>query len=414
MRSGSLSRRPTEWRGGNTPPSPAPTGAWTLLGAAAIAQVGISFVDQGLPALTGFVKEGLALSAFQATLLTSTLITGRFLAAYAAGRVADRVGERTLLIWGCAGTGVFVGAAAASPLRLLFVFLFLAGVASSAATPAGGRLIVSAFPRTRHGLALGLRQAAVPVGGLFAAALLPWFAHAGGWRLSVALAGAGAAIAAVPLLLVRTRPRTEPRSPSRLAHTVHRDRTIVLLSVWGCIFVSGQFALLTFLALDFEQRFGISLVAASLYVALVQGAGVAGRVGWGFVSDRMLSRGRKPLLLTLTVVGVAGPAALFAVPDSAPTGVLVAIVVLAGLGCIGFQGLMVAMLADAAGPERVGAATGYATTLLLISIAVTPPLYGLLADVTGSYRVVWGVLAAVLALAAIPAAAIRERAPLPG
>lgn len=413
MRTRSPSRRRADAsEGGTLEPAPRlPSGAWSLLGAAAVAQVGISFVDQGLPTLTGFVKEDLDLSAFQAALVPSAFVAGRFLAAYAAGRAADRVGERIVLLWGCAATGILVGLAAALPLALLLAVLALAGVASSAATPAGGRLVVAAFPRSRHGLALGIRQAAVPVGGLVAAAALPVSAHAGGWRVSLAVAGAGAALATVPLSLVRTQPRASRARPPRTAHTVHRDRSILLLSVWGCLFVSGQYALLTFLALDFEQRFGMSLVAGSLFVAVAQTAGVAGRIGWGVVSDRLLSLGRKPLMFALTGVGFLGAAALFALPHSTPIGVLVAVVALAGLGCIGFQGLMFAMLADAAGVERVGAASGYATTLLLFSIAVTPPLYGLLADVTGTYRAVWGVLAIVLALAAIPAAGVRERLP---
>ena len=43
------------------------------------------------------------------------------------------------------------------------------------------------------------------------------------------------------------------------------------------------------------------------------------------------------------------------------------------------------------------------------AIAASPPLYGLVADQTGSYRSIWLVLAAVLAVALVPAALVHER-----
>ncbi|MGI8421276.1 MAG: hypothetical protein ACR2MU_03295, partial [Gaiellaceae bacterium] len=80
----------------------------------------------------------------------------------------------------------------------------------------------------------------------------------------------------------------------------------------------------------------------------------------------------------------------------------------AGLGVIGFQGLWVTMVAETAGPERVGAATGFAITFVTAAIALSPPLYGLVADAAGTYRALWAVLAGVLTLAFVPALLIRE------
>ena len=84
----------------------------------------------------------------------------------------------------------------------------------------------------------------------------------------------------------------------------------------------------------------------------------------------------------------------------------------AGFALIGYQGLFITLLAEMAGPRRVGAATGFAVTFVQSSIALTPPLYGLVADVSGSYRTVWAVLVVALLLALVPAALIREREPL--
>jgi predicted MFS family arabinose efflux permease len=66
------------------------------------------------------------------------------------------------------------------------------------------------------------------------------------------------------------------------------------------------------------------------------------------------------------------------------------------------------MVAEAAGPARVGAATGFAVTFVTIAIACTAPVYGLVADLAGSYRAIWAALSLVLALAFVPASLVRE------
>src|SRR5207244_7694641 len=124
----------------------------------------------------------------------------------------DRIGERTVLVAGGVVSGALVALAAATPLPGLLALFVLAGIASAASTPAGGRLVLVAFPRRRRGLALGLRQTGIPIGGLIAASVLPWIAHAWGWRWGLGLAGVVAAAAGVPLVLAAAeRIRSEER-----------------------------------------------------------------------------------------------------------------------------------------------------------------------------------------------------------
>jgi MFS family permease len=367
-------------------------------------------IDQGIPTLTGFIKSDLGLSATTAGLVVSSFAFGKIFGAYAAGRAADRIGERRVLFVGGLATAGLVVLAAMSPLPALLALLVLAGAFGASSTPAGGRLVLLAFPRNRHGLALGIRQTGIPLGGLVAAGLLPWLAHRADWRWSLVLAAGVAVAALVPLALTSTDRVAEESTPAKpLEAAPVRDRNVGLLTVWGCLVVSGQYALLAFLALDLHRSAGYGLAAASLFVVVANVSGVLGRIAWGAVSDRVLSRGRKPLLLVLTAVGLLGALLLFATPRSAPTGVLVAVAAVAGLALIGYQGLWVTMIAESAGPRRVGSATGFAITFVTISIAASPPFYGLVADATGSYRAIWGALSGVLALAFIPAALVHER-----
>ena len=385
--------------------------AWLVLGAALLSQVGISVTEQGIPTLTGFIKDDLGLSAATVGLTISSFTAGRVLGSYAAGVTADRVGERRVLVIGGLATGALVAVAVTLPLPGLLVMLLFAGVASAASTPAGGRLVLLAFPRTRRGFALGVRQTGIPIGGLIAAVLLPWIAHLHGWRWSLAAAAAITALTVVPLALAGADrwEDDEPVQPQRDVNPL-RDPTIRLLTIWGCLLVGGQYSLIAFLALDLHQSAGLTLAAASLLVAVAQLSGIVGRIAWGAISDRHLAHGRKPLLLALTAAAVGAALLLLAVPRSSPVGIFVVVAALAGFAMIGFQGLWITMVTEAGGPSRAGAATGFGITFIAASIMISPPLYGLVADVAGSYRAIWAAAAIVLALAFIPASLIHEPA----
>ena len=54
------------------------------------------------------------------------------------------------------------------------------------------------------------------------------------------------------------------------------DRTV--LTIWGCLLVTGQYALIAFLALDLHTDGGLTLATAFLLVAVCQASGIVGRV----------------------------------------------------------------------------------------------------------------------------------------
>jgi MFS family permease len=385
---------------------------WWLLGVAVIAQAGFSVIEQGIPLLAGFIRADLGLSATGVGLAVSSFAVGKILGSYLAGMAADAFGERRMLVAGGLASAMLIILAAVLPTPLPFALFALAGMAGAPAAPAGSRLVMTAFSRRRYGLALGLRQAGVPIGGLVAAAILPWVAQTWSWRWSLVVACALTSASVVPLTL-----RSSVDRSSRFAVLARAadgggppaDRAAIrLLTLWGCLLVSGQFVVITFLGPDLHERIGLSLASASLVVAATFVMGIVGRVGWGILSDRMLARGRKWLLVLLTVLAFCSTLLLLVLPASVPVAAFVVAAAFAGLALLGYQGVWHTMIAEAAGPERVGKATGFAVTFVLVAIALTPPLFGAVADLAGTFRAVWAALAIVLAAALIPALALTE------
>jgi hypothetical protein len=108
------------------------------------------------------------------------------------------------------------------------------------------------------------------------------------------------------------------------------------------------------------------------------------------------------VLLTLTGTSLLATILLLLLPSGAPILAVMVVTVLVGVTLIGFQGVWMAMLAEAAGPARVGAATGFALTFTIAAITLSPPLYGLAADLGGTYSAVWIALSIVIGLAFVP------------
>ncbi len=162
---------------------------WRALGAALSAQTAVSLCEQGIPTVIGFIKHDLALSAGAAGALLADIPTGRILGSYAAGRAVDRVGERRILVSGAMAVGTLVVLAALTPLAWLILLFLMIGAFAGTATPAGAKMVLQSFPERSRGLAMGIRQAGVPLGGLLAAVALPWLAGAWNWRASLVAAG---------------------------------------------------------------------------------------------------------------------------------------------------------------------------------------------------------------------------------
>lgn len=390
--------------------------AWRAMGAALLAQTTISIVDQGFPTLTPFIRDQLGLSTGVAALVVASVALGRVAGSYQAGRAVDAIGERVVLVGGCVGIGALVLVASAPvPLAAAIPCFVGAGVCAATATPAGGKIVLVAFRRRRRGLAMGIRQMGIPVGGLVAALLLPPLAATWGWRTGLAVAGAVAlagSAGTIALLGRHTRSgETLPGSarPRPTWRTIAQDRDVLLLTVWGCLLVSGQFATIAFLALYCNELDGTSVANASGLVVIAQVGGVLGRVLWGGVSDSLARGRRKPLLVAITCAGATTALSLALLPRNAPYLAIGGCALAAGLSLIGWQGLWMTAISELAGPVRVGAISGFGLTFVAAATAVAAPFYGSIADVSGTLRATWLVLAIVILAALVPLAMLDER-----
>jgi MFS family permease len=382
-----------------------------ILAAAVVAQAGISFAEQGVPTIGVFVKRDLALSATAAGAVVSALGVGRIVGFYAAGIAVDRRGERRVLFVGALGAGTCIAAAAAFHYAGLLAALTVAGLFLATATPAGGKLVFTAFRPERRALAMAIRQAGVPIGGVCAAAVLPGVAGILDWRWSLVVAGAVSALGGLgAVALAGLGPQVEAGArPASRSVGPFLERELLLVTTWASILVVAQYVVLTFFAIDAHGRARLSAGTAATLILVVQAAGIAGRVFWGSLADRFPAFGVRRLFAAVSGVAFAS-ALLLAVLPAHDLLTFVLVGTLAGVSINSWQGLYLWRLTELAGADRAGAAAGFGLTFLAVSFTLAPPAYGAIADAFGTLRATWLALAATLAVGGIVTSFFRVSA----
>ncbi len=389
---------------------------WLMLSIALLAQITVSVVTQGVPTLAPFLQADLGLTRGQVGLFNSAVTAGSLVSMLAAGWVVDVQGERAALIWGNLIVGVFCFAVTWTHSFLAaLVVLFAAGLGASFPTPAGSKAVMTWFPVAKRGMAMGVRQTGIPIGGALAAAVLPTISVVAGWRTAIAVSGTACFFAAgVCWLTYRTHDgatrgvsSTARKKPAQLREVLTQD--VVLLGLAGALLPLGQFVLLTYLALYLKETQGILVTTTATLLVCAQITGASGRVLWGVWSDRWFRQHRKPALVWASVFSTGGSLVLGWLPQGAPFWVIGVIVLFYSFNTIGWHGSWIAMLAEIAGPDKQGRTLGMAMTIMYPGIIALPPLFGLFVDYTHSWQWAWTVLAGVLALGTALVLLVKEQ-----
>jgi sugar phosphate permease len=380
-----------------------------MLAVALAAQVGCSYVHQGLAALAPLFQAEWTLSRAEVGGVISAMNWGSLLAAVFAGQLVDRLGERPMLVAGPLGVGLLALGASLSPTPLVLgVCLGAAGAFLAANSPAGAKAMVAWFPPRQRGLAMGLRQMAVPLAGALAAATLPWLAAVWGWRGALVAGGLLALAAALAALAGYRDPPATGTAPAAggwaAIPQLLADRSLVATLLLGPVLVAGQWSVVSYLGLYLYERFGWPVAVAASFLALAQVGGVVGRIGLGIISDTLARGRRKPVLAAVPPLGAFSLGVLALLPPTTPPPLVGVVALALGATVIGWNGVHLLYLTEQAGPQRAGTALGLALLLIFSSGVVVPPLFGSLVDRLDSYQPVWLLLAAVLlgALGLVP------------
>jgi len=364
---------------------------WIILAVGVGAQTAVSAVRQGIPSLTPTLRSEFGLSLMEVGVVLAAVGVGIVLTLIPWGALADRIGERPVIAVGLTGAGVALGGAAFAPsYGWLLVALVVGGMFGASATGASGRAVMGWFDRGERGMALGIRQTGVPLGGGLAALGLPLLVMV--WDLRIALASLGvgclAAAAAAGRWMREAPPLPAWRPPPPAAPPPLRDRRLWRLATGSGLLVVAQAGLLGFIVLFLHDERGFSpAAAAAVLAALYAGGGVA-RVLAGRWSDRVDERIQpvRRLAAASSVLLLAAVAL-----SSAPDVVLLPALAAAGVLAASWNGLSFTAAAELSGRERAGTAMSVQNTVLSAMGAAAPVVFAAFVSVT-SWPAGWAML----------------------
>ncbi|CAD6530835.1 putative MFS-type transporter [Paraburkholderia kirstenboschensis] len=424
---------------------------WKVLGVGFAANASFSAAFSGIPTTAVYLRSGYHLDNEGLGLVLGMLGLGIAVSELPWGLLTDRWGDRRVLLLGLlstaaalAGLALFAAPSGSHVPRLttLALGLLLVGLLGGSVNGSSGRAVMAWFREGERGLAMSIRQTAVPAGGGLGALLLPALATRFGFVSVYAVLALGCAITAGFAWRWLHEPTYVDNGGVRGGHvgggcgangangisgTHARSRSPLSdVSIWRVALGAGalcvpQLAVITF-GTVFLHDFGrAGVLTISIAMAAVQAGAAIARVWSGRWTDQRGNRRaymRGCSLLTAVLFAalalMSGVAGMQHTATTVMTTILAPMMVLGGVSASAWHGVAFTELATLAGTNRAGTALAIGNTCVFITLFLTPlaipPLLSL-----GSWPMVWAVASscALIALPVFPRALRGDSARVP-
>lgn len=320
------------------------------------------------------------------------------------GALCDRLRPLGLMAAGGAALGLVLWADSyiASPWQLYLGFGVFTAIAVAAAGWIPAIVQVQRDFQDKLGLALGIVSSGVGLGMLLVVPLTQLLIDAYGWRAAFRVLAAICVLWIVPSSLVVLRRAPTPRrapQPAATAQQRHSSTSTLAEAMRGApfwlMFAAYFFGNVCSQMLHVHQvaylvDLGVSAIIAASVVGVVGASSIAGKIGGGWLSDRM----ERELVylggITIMLASVAALAMLTAAPAA---WAIYGYAVLFGVGYSATASLIPAMVSDRFGGRHFGAIVGAGLMGSAVGSALGPWMAGYLFDRTGSYMLAFAIAA---------------------
>ena len=319
------------------------------------------------------------------------------------GSLMDRISVRLLLGVGTAliVAGYVALSFATSFTQVLVIFALFMAPVNILLGPMSATVLLSRWFVKRRGTALGIDISGVALGGFVYPPVTQLLLDHFHWREALRLLALILALTTVPAVLaVVDHPsqrglhpdgaesgeegkRDEAETAVFSARELIGDPAFWILGAVCAVIMSGMLGMVTnLMPLAIDQ--GVSATAAALLISVYAGGGFIAKLGFAAIADRLNPR-------TLIFLSLTGFASGMACMIGAELGYAM---IFLGVGLIGlFGGIMVPMqgllIPRIFGQKVVGRVSGTLNLLVLSALLATPPIFGLIFDLTGNYDAIF-------------------------
>jgi MFS family permease len=328
------------------------------------------------------------------------------------GWLLDRVEARIVMTFGAISAGIALLIASRShsfaPLIAAYVLL---GVGLSAATVPPSAFVIANWFEARRGVAMGIALSGVSAGVMVATLVTNYVIQTRGWRAAYVVLGVPIILLLVPaiILVVRSRPPgTEKMTVAQGANLLEgfeilegiRTRSFWMLVVANlCLAVAAGGTGVHLIA--YLLGTGYKANTAALAMSLLFGLAAFGKLGMGYIADRISAR------LALGFDFAAGVLAFVLVLSVARVFSLVLFILVAGVAIYAPVVLVPLLVAESLGRRRYGVLSAFTAIAFTLGQAVGPVVAGRIFDMTGSYRGAFELFIVLNAIAAVAAFACQ-------
>jgi ACS family hexuronate transporter-like MFS transporter len=373
---------------------------WWILGILFSLHVLTSVGQFSIPPLLPFIKKELGLNYTEVGVFTSSFYLGTALSATFVGWAVDCLGIKRMVILGSSIMGASMLIAGWMPsFGLVMLFLVFSGIAYSTISPSTNKATMYWFHERLRATAMGIKQTGINGGGFLAAFIIPPLALSFSWRIALSVGSVLVVLGGIIMFIFyrEVDPQTQcQRAMSEWKAQIKQivsNRNILVLGLEGFFRIGVQNAFLAYLILYLQKVIQASVVTAGLFFALTHASAAAGRIAWGLVSDRIFGGQRKKVYVVIAWIAGLLLILLGSLTPDTPIWVVALIVALLGFTAVGHQGVGLSFVAEAAGKEFTGTASGFNQTFYFSGIVLMAPLFGLMVDAFGTYSYAWTVLA---------------------
>ena len=389
---------------------------WVILGVLWITYIVVFLNRLSVGPLAPFFKDDLSITSTKVGLVMSAASLGYMLTIFPIGWVVDRIGARWPLAIGemIAGTCMIALFFVTSYIWLL-ILMFATGFGCGFLLPSTSQGVIAWFPLRERATVMGLKQTAVNIGGIITAATLPTVALTLGWRYGFLFLGILAIVIGFTAFILYKEPPIASSNPDASVAgdmavpllEILRSREIWLLAFCGLCLGWVEMALIAHLVLYLKEVLLFGVVSAGGLLAITEAAGALARPGSGFLSDRVFGGSRKQVFLLIAatasimcfILALFGPSLSWA---------LYPVLLMLGMGGIGFGGIHLTLMSEFGGRRGAGKAVGLGGMITLAGCSLGPFFFGYIVDTSGTYKWAWLSLAFVAACCVLLLLFVRE------
>ena len=327
-----------------------------------------------------------SLSFAQVGIIRTAYSGGMALFQIPAGFIAERTGERAVLVFGTLVTAAgFVVAGLAGGFISLLAVLLVAGLGSGVQHPLASSIVSQAYETGRRRTALGTYNFSGDLGKVAVPAVVAFLAAAhGSWRMPAALYGVVGLVAAFVIWTLLARLDIGTRLPPRQATEavagggwgIRDPRGFQALTLIGMIDNATRSPFLTFLPFLLIEGKGATMAGVGVAMALLFAGGAVGKFVCGMMAERIGIIRAVVITETATTLGILAVLV-------APLHLAYVVLVPLGVALNGTSSVLYGTVAELVTPERRSRAYGLYYTVTIATSAIAPTIYGLLSDVLG-------------------------------